>query len=155
MRAFTRRALAASTFAAAALAVMPVAHADPKAPDALGTPVGHVTLTAKSADVGIGYTWGQGTLTYGHKTYRFKISGGNIAAVGFSKIEATGVVYNLKTLHDFDGGYGALNGDATLDRGIGGAVLSNSNGVKIKITTATRGAHLAAGGQGLSFQLVD
>ncbi|GBQ11646.1 hypothetical protein [Swaminathania salitolerans] len=153
MRAFTRRALAASTFAAATLAVLPAAHAKTKTPDALGKAVGEVTLTAKSADVGIGYTWGEGTLTYDHKTYRFKVTGGNIAAVGFSKIEATGKVYNLKNLHDFDGGYGALNGDATLDRGIGGAILSNSNGVKIKITTATRGAHLAAGGQGLSFQL--
>lgn len=152
MRLFTRRALAASTLAAAALFSLPAAKA---APDALGTPVGHITMTAKSADVGIGYTWGQGKLTYGHKTYKFKISGGNIAAVGFSKIEATGIVYNLKHLHDFDGAFGALSGDATLDRGIGGAILSNTNGVKIKITTATRGAHLAAGGQGLSFQLVN
>lgn len=153
MRSFTRRALASTTFAAAVAAIGFASAPAHAAPDALGTPVGRVTLTAKSADVGIGYTWGEGTLTYGHHTYRFKVTGGNIAAVGFSKIEATGTVYNLKSLHDFDGAYGALNGDATLDRGIGGAVLSNSNGVKIKITTATRGAHLAAGGQGLSFEL--
>ncbi|AOX17581.1 hypothetical protein [Kozakia baliensis] len=154
MRSFTRRAFAASTFVAA-VAATGVASPAVAAPDALGTPVGRITLTAKSADVGIGYTWGDGTLTYGHRTYHFKVSGGNIAAVGYSKLEATGTVYNLKNLHDFDGGYGALNGDATLDRGIGGAVLSNSNGVKIKFTSATRGAHLAAGGQGLSFKLAE
>ncbi|AOX20460.1 hypothetical protein [Kozakia baliensis] len=154
MRSFTRRAFAASTFVAA-VAAAGVASPAVAAPDALGTPVGRITLTAKSADVGIGYTWGDGTLTYGHRTYHFKVSGGNIAAVGYSKLEATGTVYNLKNLHDFDGGYGALSGDATLDRGIGGAVLSNSNGVKIKFTSATRGAHLAAGGQGLSFKLAE
>ncbi|WP_367160550.1 hypothetical protein ABUE34_03845 [Kozakia baliensis] len=154
MGSFTRRAFAASTFVAA-VAATGVASPAVAAPDALGTPVGRITLTAKSADVGIGYTWGDGTLTYGHRTYHFKVSGGNIAAVGYSKLEATGTVYNLKNLHDFDGGYGALNGDATLDRGIGGAVLSNSNGVKIKFTSATRGAHLAAGGQGLSFKLAE
>ncbi|XAO70812.1 MAG: hypothetical protein AAYR33_07130 [Acetobacteraceae bacterium] len=106
---------------------------------------GSFPLEAKSADIGIGFTWGEGKLTYKGRAYRFKVSGGNIAAVGFSKITAIGTVYNLKNLHDFDGGYAALNGDVTLDRGIGGAVMSNSNGVKVKFTSATRGAHLAAG----------
>lgn len=123
------------------------------AADALGTPVGHVTLTAQSADVGVGYTWGSGTLTYGHHTYHFKVSGANIAAVGYSSIKAEGTVYNLKRLHDFDGAYGAFSGEATLDRGLGGAVLSNSNAVRIKIDSTTQGARLAAGAQGLTFTL--
>lgn len=124
-----------------------------RAEDTLGTPVGHVTLSARSADVGVGYTWGDGTLTYGHRTYHFKVTGGNIAAVGYSALKAEGTVYNLKNLHDFDGSYGSLAGEATLNKGLGGAVLSNSNGVRIKIDSSTQGARLAAGAQGLTFTL--
>lgn len=123
------------------------------APDALGTPSGHITLTAQSADVGVGYTWGEGKLTYGRHTYRFKVSGPNIAAVGYSRITAEGTVYGLKHLRDFDGGYAALDGEATLERGLGGAILKNSNDVRIKIETATSGARLSAGGQALTFTL--
>jgi len=141
-------ALAAVLFGAGLVAAPAV-----RAEDTLGTPVGHITLSAHSADVGIGYTWGDGTLNYGHHTYHFKVSGGNIAAVGYSTLKAEGPVYNLKHLHDFDGSYGALAGEATLDKGLGGAILSNSNGVRIKIETATQGARLAAGAQGLTFTL--
>lgn len=148
LRILTRTAPVA--LAMAALASLP---AQAKSDDAMGNPVGKITLTAQSADVGVGYTWGQGILSYNHHVYHFKVSGANIAAVGYSKIKATGTVYNLKHLHDFDGGYGALNGEATLDKGLGGAVLSNSNGVRIKVTSATKGARLAAGAQGLTFTI--
>ncbi|AQS86847.1 hypothetical protein AA101099_0693 [Neoasaia chiangmaiensis NBRC 101099] len=124
-----------------------------RAEDAMGTPVGHLTLLVKSADVGVGFTWGEGRLTYGHHTYKFKVNGADIAAVGYSKVEASAVVYNLKNLHDFDGTYGALSGEATLDKGLGGAVLSNSNGVRLKLQSVTRGARLAAGAQGLTLTL--
>lgn len=153
MRSMSRRLFSSSICAFAATSIVALSAPAQAAPDALGKPVAHFSLEAKSADIGIGFTWGEGKLTYKGRTYRFKVSGGNIAAVGFSKITATGTVYNLKNLHDFDGGYAALSGDATLDRGIGGAVMSNSNGVKVKFTSATRGAHLAAGAQGLSFQI--
>lgn len=143
--------LAAVTLGAGLAFALPSQSA--KAEDALGTPVGHLTLTAQSADVGVGFSWGEGTLTYGHHKYRFKVSGANIAAVGYSKISAHAVVYNLKNLHDFDGTYGSLSGEATLDRGLGGALLSNSNGVKLKLDSVTRGARLAAGAQGLTFTL--
>lgn len=153
MRSMSRRLFSLSILTVATTSIVAMTSPAQAAPDALGKPVGHFSLEAKSADIGIGFTWGEGKLTFKGHTYRFKISGGNIAAVGFSKVSATGTVYNLKNLHDFDGGYAALSGDATLDRGIGGSVMSNSNGVKIKFTSATRGAHLAAGAQGLSFQI--
>ncbi|GAN54609.1 hypothetical protein [Tanticharoenia sakaeratensis] len=123
------------------------------AADTMGTPVGHIVLTAKSADVGVGYTWGEGTLSYGHHTYHFHVSGADIAAVGYATVEARATVYDLKHVHDFDGTYGALSGEATLDKGLGGAVLSNSNGVRLKLDSVTKGARLAAGAQGLTFTL--
>ena len=142
-----------SAVATAVLAVSfagaPAAHAA----DALGAPTATLTLTAKSADIGLGYTWGSGKLTYGGKVHTFSITGGTIAAVGFSKIEGTGTVYNLHRLKDFDGTYAAAHGEATLGQGLGGAVLENKNGVRIKIETISQGARLAGSAQGLTLTL--
>lgn len=140
--------LAALGMIAAAPAVAPAV-----AKDTMGTPSGTITLTAQSADVGVGYSWGEGVLRYDHHSYKFKVSGADIAALGYSKVVSHGTVYNLKHLHDFDGTYGALAGEATLDKGLGGAVLSNTNGVRLKMDSAAKGARLAAGAQGLTFTL--
>lgn len=147
MRLTSVAAAAALTFATASLT--PAAYAE----DALGKPTGTITLTAKSADVGLGYTWGDATVRFGGHTYKYNITGGNIAAVGFSKIEGKGTIYNLHRAEDFAGTYGALHGEATLGNGLGGAVLENKNGVRIKIETATKGARLASSAQGLTFEL--
>lgn len=142
-----------SVVAVAALAVSFGAASAAQAADAMGAPTARLTLTAKSADIGVGYTWGEGKLTYGGKTHSFSITGGTIAAVGFSKIEGTGTVYNLHRLKDFDGTYAAAHGEATLGQGLGGAVLENRNGVRIKIETISQGARLAGSAQGLTFKL--
>ena len=147
MRFASVAAVAALTIASASFA--PAA----RAADAMGTPTGKITLSAKSADVGLGYTWGDGTLSFGGKTYRFSVTGGTIAAVGYSKIEGTGTVYNLHRVQDFAGTYGAAHGEATLGTGLGGAVLENKNGVRIKIETISKGARLASSAQGLTFEL--
>lgn len=140
--------VAASGLVVAAGLLSP-AHAE----DALGEATGKITITVKSADLGLGYTWGGGKLTYKNHTHSFKISGGTIAAVGFSTIKGTGTVYNLHALKDFDGTYIAAHGEATLGMGLGGAVLENKNGVRIKIETISEGARLAGSAQGLTLKL--
>ncbi|MBB2201788.1 hypothetical protein [Gluconacetobacter tumulisoli] len=144
----------ASRLAAVAILATPLLGASALAADELGTPSGHIRLVAKSADVGVGWTWGSGTLTYGHHTYRFSVKGGSIAAVGYSSVEGTGTVYNLKHLHDFNGSYVAGNGEATLGNGVGGSLLHNGNGVTIRIDTVSKGARLAGAAQGLELTLV-
>lgn len=116
-------------------------------------PVGYVTFETHSADLGVGYTWGSGTLTYNHHTYPFKIRGGNAISLGYSSLKAKGEVYNLKHLHDFDGAYGAVTAEATMAEGVGGSLLKNSNDVRLKITSTASGARLAAGLQGMKFTL--
>jgi len=146
-------------FAAATLftiaAAAPVAQVAQAADDALGTPDGKVVLTVKSADVGVGYTWGEGTLKFAHHTYHFTVKGGTIAAVGYSKVVGRGTVYNLKHVHDFDGTYAAVNGEATAGQGLGGQVLKNGNGVALKIETVANGARLAAAAQGIELTIKD
>ena len=55
--------------------------------------------------VGLGWSWGKGTLEFQGKTYPVKISGLSVAEVGVTKAEASGKVYNLKSIADFDGVY--------------------------------------------------
>lgn len=65
-----------SVVATAALAVSFGAASAAHAADTLGAPTAKLTLTAKSADIGLGYTWGDGTLTYAGKAHAFSITGG-------------------------------------------------------------------------------
>ncbi len=118
MRSMSRRLFNSSIFAIAATSIVALSSPAQAAPDALGKPVAHFSLEAKSADIGIGFTWGEGKLTYKGAHTASRSPAGISRPSVFSRITTTGTVYNLKNLHDFDGGYAALNGDATLDRAL-------------------------------------
>lgn len=122
-------------------------------PGTSGVPDATVTIVSKSADIGIGATWGGGTLKYAGHTYHFSVKGVDVAAVGYSKVVGHGRVYHLHHLHDFDGTYAAADGEATLDKGLGGQVLKNGNGVEIRIDDMTKGARLAGAAQGIELTL--
>ena len=112
-----------------------------------------VVITAQGAAAGIGYTWGDGTLRYGGRTYRFSVSGVTVADVGYSKVVGRGRVYNLKRLQDFSGTYAAATGEATVVNGIGGQVLRNGNGVEIRVDNITKGARLQGSADGIKLTL--
>ncbi len=129
---------------------LPAVAADPgvnSAPDA------RVTIVAKSANLGVGWSWGDGTLHYDHHSYRFSVSGLNIAAVGYSTLVGHGRVYNLHHLHDFDGTYYQSHGEVTAGKGIGGSLYVNGNGVQIRVDDVTHGAQLAGSASGIQFKL--
>ncbi len=114
---------------------------------------GTITLRAKSADVGVGWTWGDGVLHWHGHDYPFTVKGLNVAAVGYSSVVAHGTVSNLKNLQDFNGVYAASTGEATLESGIQGKALINGNGVRIAISGATKGARLSGSADGLQLTL--
>lgn len=116
---------------------------------------GTVYMTFHSADVGVGYTWGDGILKYHGKSYKFTIKGGDIVAVGFSKSQASGHVYDLRNLYDFAGNYAAASGEATAGVGVGAASLKNSKNVSISIDTKTMGGRLAGAPGGFSIKFAD
>ena len=62
-----------------------------------------LALESKSVAVGIGFSWGNGRLRYKGKSYPFKVDGLAVNALGASRSDATGYVYNLKSLRDFEG----------------------------------------------------
>ncbi len=145
----TRRLLAV----AAACGLFAAAPAFAKDPGAPGPVTGTIVLSATGAAAGVGYTWGDGVLTYKGKQHFFSVNGVSIADVGFSKVSGRGRVYNLKKLADFSGTYVAATGEATLGGGVGGRILQNANGVQIRIDEVTRGARLQGSADGIKLTL--
>lgn len=145
--------LGAAVLGAGLIAGGIAAHAkDPAAP---GPVVATITITARSAAVGVGYSWGKGELHYKGHTYEFSVNGVSVAAVGYAKVVGHGRVYGMKRLTDFTGTYVAATGEATLVKGIGGQFLQNANGVQIRIDNVTRGANLAGAANGIQFRLLN
>jgi hypothetical protein len=122
-------------------------------PGVAGPASGTITLSARGGAVGVGYTWGDGTLRYGGHKYPFSVNGISIADVGFSRVSGHGRVYNLHRLQDFSGTYVAATGEATLGRGLGGQVLRNANGVEIRVDQVTQGARLQGSADGIRLTL--
>ncbi len=114
---------------------------------------GTVTLTEGSVAAGIGWSWGHGTLSYKGKTYKFKVDGLSVGEVGMTNAKATGSVYELKKLEDFNGVYAAGGAGATAGKGVGASALVNANGVSLTLKSATKGASLKIAAEGLKLEI--
>jgi hypothetical protein len=120
-------------------------------------PSGYVWLSGGTVAVGIGYSWGHGTLYYSkdQKQYKFKISGVSVADVGAAGINAEGEVYNLAGPADLAGNYSAVTAGVTIIEGGSVAYLKNDkNGVVIKLHSQTGGLrfNLSANGMHITLQ---
>jgi hypothetical protein len=118
-------------------------------------PSGYVWLSGGSVAVGIGYSWGHGTLynSKDQKQYKFKISGVSIADVGAAGINAEGEVYNLTSPADLGGNYSAVTAGATIIAGGSVAYLKNEKGVVIKLHSQTGGLRFNLSAEGMHVTL--
>jgi hypothetical protein len=118
------------------------------------TPSGTVQISqTQIAFIGSG-NLGGGRLNFGGKSYPFTIGGLGIGGFGFSKIEATGTVYNLKNLKDFAGAYAqGRYGIAVGDRSTGELWLSNVEGVAMSLKAKRQGLALSLGGDAIYIDL--
>ena len=74
-------------------------------------------LAAARWRAGVGYSWGSGTLTYKGVKYPITVDGLSAGSVGATDITASGKVYHLKKLEDFEGNYAAVGAGATVGGG--------------------------------------
>jgi hypothetical protein len=132
---------------AALAACFTLARADEKTPD------GTIKLSAGSIAAGIGVSWGSGTLSYKGKEYPIDVKGLSVGDVGATKIEASGKVYNLKSVDDFDGNYTAVGAGLTAAGGGGVAAMKNQNGVTVELVATTQGVKFALGGAGVDMKI--
>ncbi len=106
--------------------------------------------------LGIGVSWGSGTLTYRGKDYPIKVKGLSVGRVGATSSSANGEVFNLKHLQDFNGHYtvsGAGTRGVTLGAGKTGTIMSNQAGVIVRVSSTQQGIAVNATGGGVDLQL--
>jgi hypothetical protein len=112
-------------------------------------PSGRLKLSEGSVAVGLGWSWGHGTLTYGGKNYKVKVEGLSVGEVGMTDVKAKGDVYDLKSIDDFTGVFAAAGAGFTAGQGKGATALTNAKGVTVVLTSVTKGASLKIAAEGL------
>ena len=140
---------------ACALLVSAAFAGDPQTTSAANNdqPTATINLTGGSVAAGIGWVWADGDLTYQGKKYPIKLSGVSVVDVGAARITATGSVYNLTTLKDFDGNYTAASAGLTIGGGGSAAILRNEHGVVIKLLSTTEGLRFNLAAEGVNIKV--
>jgi len=117
-------------------------------------PSGSVSIhQVQIAFIGSG-TAGGGTLYFRGRSYRFRLGGLGIGGIGISTVDATGNVYNLPRLADFNGIFGqARYGWAIGEQGKGRMWLQNGNGVVLQLHARRQGLALSLGADGMVVHL--
>jgi hypothetical protein len=116
-------------------------------------PSGTVKLTSKSVAIGIGVTWGDGTLTFGGKPYAFSVDGLSIVDLGVSDVTTAGEVFNLKNVADFSGKYTAAEIGIAIVKGENDTIMKNEKGVVLRLHGTQKGARLTLGAAGVTIKL--
>jgi hypothetical protein len=116
-------------------------------------PSGTVKITSKAVAIGVGVTWGDGTLSYQGKTHSFSVDGLSVADLGISSVTSTGEVFNLTKLSDFSGNYAAGEAGIAIAGGPSDVVLKNQNGVVIRLHGTQQGGRLTLAAQGVKLQI--
>jgi hypothetical protein len=135
-------------------AIASVGSADSKNPvpdDA--KPDATLTLSGGSVAAGIGYTWGHGELKTADQSQKFSIKGVSIVDVGATGFDASGNVYNLKTVADFSGNYVAAGAGVAVVNGVTAVYLRNEHGVVIKLIANTKGIKFNLSADGVRIAL--
>jgi hypothetical protein len=120
---------------------------------AASTPDATISLQADSVAAGIGISWGSGTLTYKGKTYPISADGLSVGDAGISKISASGKVYGLNKLEDFNGNYTGVAAGATVAGGGAVSAMQNQNGVRVELVTTTQGLKFTLGANGVNMKI--
>ena len=114
-----------------------------------------IELSGGSVAIGIGYSWGSGTLIFQGKRYPLKVSGLSVASVGITNYTAAGSVEGLKSADQIQGVYTAVSAGGTLGGGGNIAAMKNQNGVVIHLTSTTQGLSLTLAAEGMKITLAN
>ena len=85
--------------------------------------------------------------------YAVDVKGLSVGDVGITKLEASGKVYNLKSIGDFSGNYTGVAAGATVAGGGGATTMRNQNGVTIDMVSTTQGVKIALGANGVDMKI--
>jgi hypothetical protein len=116
-------------------------------------PSGTVEMSSSAVAVGIGVTWGDGTLSFRGQKYAFSVNGLSVVDLGISTVTATGEVSNLKNVEDFSGNYAAGEAGIALAGGQSDVIMKNEHGVVLRLHGTQQGVRLTLAAQGVSLKL--
>jgi hypothetical protein len=119
------------------------------------TPSATVSVREWSAAYYGSVATGKGTINYNGQRHHFTISGAGVGGAGGQKISASGTVYNLNRLSDFNGTYHGISRGLTLIEGKMHAKLTNQNGVTMYLAGETEGLASSMGAQAFEVNLTD
>jgi hypothetical protein len=117
-------------------------------------PSATVSIKLNSASAVLGASWGEGVLTFGPRTYAFKIKGLKVLSVGLTKASANGDVYKLTNAADLAGTYkdASRAGLTFIKRGEKDIVVQNEKGVVIHVKATSTGLGLGLVEGGLTIE---
>jgi hypothetical protein len=102
-------------------------------------PAGTLTFKITSVGLGLGASWGRGTLHFRGRNYPIRVEGLDLAKVGVAELEATGRVFNINKPEEIYGTYNQVSAGVAVVGGIQGIALRNSRGVLIDLSATQRG----------------
>ncbi len=140
----------AAVLVSCSLAVLPfagAAAAEGTKPDAT------IDIAGNTGGVGVGFTEAKGTLHYEGKSYPVQMQGVSVGQVGVSSITATGEVFNLNQLQDFNGNYTAGSAGIAVAGGGTETTMKNQKGVVIKMRGTNEGVDFRLSVDGVSMKV--
>ena len=116
-------------------------------------PSATIAVQAKTVALGVGYSWGDGKIKFKNKEYRFSVDGISLVNIAYTRVNATGNVYDLHNLSDFAGNYVASQAAFAVAGGKGDLTMRNGKGVTIHLQSAQAGVGMSLGASGITIKL--
>ena len=135
------------------VAALPAVAQETPSATAQDVPSGTIELSGGAIAVGVGYTWGSGTLIYQGQKYPLSVSGLSILQVGISKYTASGSVYHLTQPSDINGIYTSISAGAAVAGGASATAMKNSRGVVIQWASTHVGVNFSLAAKGVEITL--
>lgn len=127
--------------------------AAPAEPPVEAAPPPWVELESRQVAVGVGFSWGSGTIGFEGERHAFDVKGVSLGELGAARLVGEGQVENLTRLEDFAGRYVAAEAGAAAGKGASRTVLRNEHGVVIRLSSDVTGLALTLGAEGVQIAL--
>jgi hypothetical protein len=135
---------------------LPPALAEKKTSTGSAAPVATIELASEQMRLIYGGTAGKGTLHFNGKDYEFtfKTASAGLGAKAITSVKATGSVFGLQRIEDFEGKYTALTKGVIAGNAQTKASYSNDKGVRLELVGTVKGAGLSMGAGMATIKLV-
>jgi hypothetical protein len=135
---------------------LPPALAEKKTSTGSAAPVATIELASEQMRLIYGGTAGKGTLHFNGKDYEFtfKTASAGLGAKAVTSVKATGSVFGLQRIEDFEGKYNAITKGVIAGNAQTKASYSNDKGVRIELVGTVKGAGLSMGAGMATIKLV-